>query len=396
MLKRCTHLSWVIIILILLTTGCSGMDMVSSETVTETVTPSPTATLTMTPTLTPTATSTPTLTPTLEGGGAGKIFFVSYFRTETGNVIPRMYTYEFASNLSQLIFEDYYFHDISPTGDEVLISEGTNLYLASLDGVEMTLLRSDLTGWAKWFAGSDDILFMKKIDGINQLVLLDTDGEIEQLTFSSIGVMDFDGVLFGESLLWEEGEITGSGAYSHGWRLTNPETNEITQFGYNKPSISSDGQYLAVAVGDEFTIFTKAIRIINTKDEVVVEVSFADLIDSSSPEVSYNFSGSEWVNNNEEFIFSLDGFSSTQSEAKHYIVSINDDSVREINTSLQLLAWSPDGTQFIGASHSNSDEDGGGWRLFKSDFFGNETELLMDQEIISNIRFFMSEMVWLP
>ena len=376
------------------------MAPVPSMVLTETATPFPTATLTLTPTLTATVTSTPTLIPTLEGGGAGKILFEAYFSDEMGNVVPRIYTYDFASNLSQLLFEGYFLRDISPVGDKVLLAKGANLYLASLDGAEVILLRNDTAGWqAKWLIGSEDILFIKEIDGLNQVFLLDPMGEIQQLTYSSVGVLSYNSVLFGRSLLWEEGYANSNGANTYGWRLTNLDTldsGEEIESGFIDPVVSIDGNHLARIIVDEFTFIPHALRIINVQGDIVYEAAVADIIDPSLSAPSYFISGLELTNMKGEFVISIDDLYSTQSGTRQYIVSINDDSVRVINTSLQPLAWSPDGTQFIGASCSRSDDNGGVWRIFKSDFFENETELLMDQEIISNIRFSVSEMVWLP
>jgi len=384
-------------LILIVTTSCSALDSVGLSAATETATPLPTNTATPVLATTATPTSTPTLvpspTPTAVGGGAGKIVFGAYFGDRSLGRF-NICLHDFSEYKSQIILEDYRLHDISPDGKQLLVSKDKILYIADLDGsirVEVTEQFNNVAGFLSYGKGDDDIvMFTKEENGIVQAFIKHSDGQVEQVSDSTVGVMDFKLPLFGKSLIWEEGYSTRTASYAYGWRLTNLETKETKELSYTEPMISSDGQHLAIAAENNISPLS-LLMVTNPEGETVVELQAADFVDNPSPGSSYFFESYRWKPDNNSLFTSIYDYNN-KPVAK---VLINlDGEVLQDNLDLSPVAWSPDGRRYVG--YKLVDEGSRNRQvLHLSIEFSQGEMMIIDNSFDEEIWYFVS-VFWLP
>ncbi len=353
----------IVTLILIMTTGCSALQTMGISAPSGTATPLPTNTVipvpTETATPTPTETVMPSPTPTAIGGGSGKFVFSGWVRSDDPSVysIPNVYLHDFSINETILVLKNYRLQDLSPEGDKLLISQGQNLFLANVDGSNVINLREDfyssVFSVAGWLRGSNLIAFTKEVNGIVQLFSQNPQGEIQQLTYSTIGVLDFYPKLLENRLFWEEGYADDRGIYHNGWTITNLNTNEKINKYYSDLEISLDGMHIAYSDRDSMTI-NETLVISDVKGTILTQFLMDDLVEDTSSQATYLIENFFWLADGQHvFVFINRCDTNCKLYSTAFVLSITGELIDEYeikNNDIRVpetLSWSPDKSQLL-------------------------------------------------
>lgn len=254
--------------------GCSsGLARVLTQTpkpapsVTPTASPSPSPTLTFTPTVTNTPTITPTAsmiplasaTPGPTPAGGVSLALASISERRDGKVVDDgILVIDLNSGkTTQVLGEGYRLQDVSPDGQGMLVSKGTELWMVRRDGVILAKLSGSLfTGGypsALWAEGGLKIAVIEGSVEYRQIQYINLAGYER----AANGVDESEGAiaLYHAGLgriAWEYGSCGASACPPTGSRVSMTEASPALDFpGKLHPQVSPDGELLAYTWFDD-------------------------------------------------------------------------------------------------------------------------------------------------
>jgi hypothetical protein len=381
-----------------------------TPTVEATVTPEPTATLTATATPLPTATYTPTITPTsteiplatpIPGptpqGGISRALVSLSERVDSQVTDLGVYLVDLLSGTSQRVLgEGFRLQSVSPAGNRLLVSRGSELWIARLDGVLQVMLTDKL------FTGSGQTAIWG--EGGLQIGMIEGDVDNRNIVHVNIedisrvgpdpGGLTWDAISFYPAGIgrtaWEYGPCDSETCKPSGSMVTMWEANPPLDLpGKFHPLVSPDNTNIAYTYFDEEG--KSRLGVLKMADKTEREINLA-----GNHIMSY-----AWSPDGQRLsVLSLDrsDYSGRWFEINHLILSVANWSVRQLEPVAGVNAqtiWSPDGTNMLVSGTLETDS---GYRvgLFRVVPDGNKLEELSGGELFSSQNFILlNRLVWL-
>ena len=198
------------------------------------------------PTSIPTAGSTPV-------GGSNRIVFGVAARQTDGLQYRGVFLLDPADGNTRKLFGDgVQFQSASPDGKYFLISQGSSLYRANVDGAYPLQLTDSLYAWgnrsAVWFADGQIAALLTGHSGGTEIALLSADGSVlNWLPPSEVSPIELYSSVDENHVYWESGSCSAPGTCTRtGARVSG--MNGILNgplSGIQSPAISPDGSVLA-------------------------------------------------------------------------------------------------------------------------------------------------------
>ncbi len=376
----------------------------NTPTAVPTVVPTATATLLPTATYTPTVTSTPTAIPlatatpgpTPQGGIS--MVLVSLSERIDGEVTDTgIYLVDLLSGKNrQVLGEGFRLQSTSPAGDSLLVSRGSELWIARLDGVLQVMLTDKLftnSGQtAIWGEGGLQIAMIEGTAEKRDISLVNVE-DSERVEPDASGITR-DAISFYPAgagrLAWEYGACDGATCTPAGSIITMPEaTPPLDLPGKFHPLVSPDSMNIAYTYFDEEGKSRLGVLKIADKSERQIKLAGNHLM-------AYTWSpdGQRLSALNLE----RSDYSGRWFGINHLIISMANWSVRQLEPVAGVNAqtiWSPDGTNLL-VSSTHETDTGYGVGLFRVVPDGNKLDEIAGGELFSSDNFILlNRLIWL-
>jgi Tol biopolymer transport system component len=296
------------------------------------------------------------VTPT-PNGGAGQILTNADRRDKSGKWIPGIYKYDFSSQQTSLVLDNYYVEGISPDGSKMLIFQENkaidnhnaigNLSIAGIDGTNPVLLCNvfvhsniDTSLSAFWFANARSIAF-RAMDNNHkiQLFVIKPDGTgLGQLTQSTIGVDSFLPILANGGIYWDE----NSGSMDYGWNWASLDGTRVNNSHWVALAVSPNGgSMISLKNISTGTI----IEISRTDGQSDIPVNIKTLIDIPANTPNLKINNFLWFPNSQLILVQYKLCSSSCGANQHLILTANGELQGQVTLDSMFMnggAWSPD------------------------------------------------------